>query len=849
MKKKILKRLGSFVLVCFMVVLNFVGFVVPATAEEIVQNSCFYDQYINLDHEETNLLAGIETYESEVDPNSSNPDVQIVHDRIGEIEFCIEKDPEFGFYYSIALPTNQYYVLKYHVDAQHTRQMKICTVEERLQDMHILYNAYSHVPIVLAEVSSRSEAFTSGIVEYSPVIFISTEYAYQYVWIPYIYEPELYVVKTADVGYNAAKTSFRKDMKELFGGRIDYRKFQTMRDDSMTGAYIDILAAYSDAVYSDWDAAFYESGNDYLYIYDCFGEFPTGGSIQYTSEVSQELIRVSSYSPFTKFRIEHPVREFSNDGNLSSFPIQSITLNFGTYSRTYSFQNFYVTIEYTNRTDWKIQKVSFGGEQKLRLNIDYTYWRQADYSAHPDHPGVIGWHNQIDSIYFGVPNALLDGQRLVDAKLEYQKVTTKPIVVTKTDEFIQTDPNGPKTYVHEWFETTAADPSNELTHNQGWVRYQKGVPYFYADPALWSKIALIDQHPTFDIQFNVRTSSPNNLHSVYWAFDVEDPTIVDKVPNPGSTTGLSSSALSHPDASVSPDRLEQWMIHYDLTGATTTYTAANPDYRVGSSVPETVQVNGILFDHAEPRGTYYASQIAGRVLEQFGNNDNFWQNLKVGWNYAFAHLFNTVDEQNVVVGFSDFEIRDISDLNDENGDHKFALADKIDLQNRFRSCMANDETLILMPFDTSQYYSVPLYGWYKEGNVDSGSEDTFNGYLAIMDMYLDLHVIELYFQNAVGEVIPVEVTSNHINGIAHVSPAPGNAELNEYAGETLKNMFQRTGKSIWGFLKKALVIIAVVVIVLIILRLVIWIVGRKRSNNTTVVIRDDAPRRNRRRRR
>lgn len=827
MKKAILKRLGSFILVCFMVVVNIFVLLVPSSAES--ENFAdVYNYYSNLSICEENLFEGIseifnglgyEGFKSNVSWNG------FFFESISGIGETIQ--------FTVFLPINAYFVM---ANLGGTNSFHNYFY---LSDQSDYFNSTYYTIYRDSLFDASHDYYYSGIFKTDQNFRILT------VQFPRSFYPELYRVNEFDTVYDVSKTRFSEDMEKLFGGSIDLSKFSTKRVpvEQRTSPYVDFLAFYSDANWGDWSDPSYQSGNDYFYIYDCYGEIPESGSIR-VDGVDYDLTRVSGDRFFTKFKSAVCIPFATGDSNSGRYQVDSITLDFllGD-SRTYSFQNFYVTIEYTNRTDWKIQKVSFGGEQKLRLNIDYTYWRQADYSAHPDHPGVTGWHNQIDSIYFGIPNALLQGQRLVDAKLEYQKVTTKPIVVTQTSENI----NG--TYVSKWFEETAQDPNNELTHNQGWVRYQKGVPYFYADPALWSKIALIDQHPIFDYQFNVRTSCPNDLHSVYWAFDVEDPTLVDKVPNPGSTTGLSSSALSHPDASVSPDRLEQWMIHYDLTGATTTYTAANPDYRVGSSVPETVQVNGILFDHAEPRGTYYASQIAGRVLEQFGNNDNFWQNLKVGWNYAFAHLFNTVDEQNVVVGFSDFEIRDISDLNDENGDHKFALADKIDLQNRFRSCMANDETLILMPFDTSQYYSAPLYGWYKEGNVDSGSEDTFNGYLAIMDMYLDLHVIELYFENAVGEVIPVEVTSNHINGIAHVTPAPGNAELNEYAGETLKNMFQKTGKNIFDFLKKALVIIAVVVILLVVLRLVIWIVGRKQSNNTTVVIRDDAPRRNRRRRR
>jgi len=820
MKKRIWQRLGAVLLVCCMAVLGCLAAFFPASAEEEQMSVRIYKQYSNLVVSGSNLLEGVLPYLETLENDASFHDVPF-----GDLTAVRGEIHDGEAFIHFELEAEKFYVVK--------GILSYGSIELR-NSTSAPYDSINLIP-------SNSSGMTDTYVFY-------TDQNYRFLYLydrDYYHSWNLYEVESFDTVYDVSLTTFSDDMGELFGGSIDLSKFSTKRvpADQRSSPYIDILAFYSDVNWGEWSSnssPSYQSGNDYFYIYNCYGEFPLSGSIR-VDGLDCDLTRVSGNRFFTKFK-SAVSRQFNIAEIKSRFPVDSITLNFTDgSSRMYPFQNFYIAMEYTNLTDWKIQEVSFSGEQKLKLDIGYTYWRQADYSSKG-----IGWHNQVDSIYFGIPSALLRGQRLVDAKLEYQKVTTKPIVVTQTSENI----NG--TYVHEWFETTAQDPNNELTHNQGWVRYQKGVPYFYADPALWSKIALIDQHPTFDNQFNVRTSSPNNLHSVYWAFDVEDPTVVDKVPNPGSTTGLSSAALSDPRSSVSRDRLEQWMVNYTLDGATTTYTAANPAYRVGSTVPETVQVNGILFDHAEPRGTYYASQISGRVLEQYGNNHNFWGNLAVGWNYAFAHLFNAVDEQDAVLGFSDFVIDSIDKINDENdanGDHKFAMADMEKLQKRFRSCEANGETLILMPFDTSQYYSAPLYGWYKEGNVDSGSEDAFNGYLAIMDMYLDLHVIELYFQNAIGEVIPAPVTSNHINGIADVTPAPGNAELNEYAGEALKNMFQRTGKNIWDFLKKALVIIAVVVIVLIVLRLVIWIVGRKQSNNTTVVIRDDAPRRNRRRRR
>lgn len=838
MKKRFLKRIGAMILVCFMVVLNLVGLIFPTSADEndsLPSSAHIYTQYENLVTKGEDLLSDVWSYLSDATVDYYGANVSLYEAPFEKIQNVPIND--FMIVEAYWHGTAEEFVLKLEVESLKLYVLKNLT---SIESASLVNSSDEELGPVVGRYDSTLEEKHDSYIFYTDDEFLYLRIG------TYGTHVRLYEVESFDTAFDISTSSVRTDLDELFN--IDLSKFSTKRVSysRRTSPYIDFVGAYSDVVYGEWGTNSYQSGSDYLYIYDCYDESPQSGVLYYggNSEGTVNLIKVSHINFFTKFKVEsHLPRMFriSEGSNETLTKIEYIQLNYlGGDSRIYPFQNFHIITEYTNRTDWKVQKVTFSGSQKLKLDIDYTYWRQADYSTKG-----IGWHNQIDSIYFGVPNAILQDHRLIDAKLEYQKVTTKPIVVTQTSENI----NG--TYVSKWFEETAQDPNNELTHNQGWVRYQKGVPYFYADPALWQKIALIDQHPTFDYQFNVRTSSPNNLYSVYWAFDVEDPTIVDKVPNPGSTTGLSSAALSDSRSTVTREELERWMVDYDLDGATTTYTAANPDYKDGSSLPETVQVNGILFDHAEPRGTYLASQVAGRVLEQYGNEDNFWKNLNVGWRYAFAHLLNTIDEQNDVVSFSKFEIHsiyEIDDENDANGDHKFAMQDMVNLQNRFRSCEASDQTLILMPFDTSQYYCAPFYGWYKEGNVDSGSEDAFNGYLAIMDMYLDLHVIELYVENAVGEIIPVEVTSNHINGIADVTHAPGSVELDHYAGETIKNKFRKAGENFWDFLKKVLVIIAIVVIILVVLRLVTWIGGRRQSN-TTVVIRDDDPPRKRRWRR
>ena len=456
MKKAILKRLGSFILVCFMVVVNIFVLLVPASAEEAVQTAKLYEDYYNLDvDEEADLLNGASDLFDGMSPNQSSNDVLYLNG----YRICNRSINQYGSK-SLVIELEQYayYVLK----------------RTSGNGAVLLQTLYSNGSAPNFQIPSGRFAG-----DYSPILF--TDKNYYKLEIGKVDDYVLFEVRAFDVPYDVSKTSFQKDMQELFNGQIDLSKFITtnlVSSDQRTSPYLDIVAFYSDANWGDWNNPAYQSGNDYLYIYNCYGETPTGGSIRIAGD-DYVLTCVSMDRFFTKFKSVLPRQFAIDERNLGRFPIDFITLNFTNgSSRIYPFQNFYITIEYTNRTDWQVKKVSFSGEQKLKLDIDYTYWRQADYSTKG-----IGWHNQIDSIYFGIPNALLQGLRLVDAKLEYQKVTTKPIVVTKTDEYIEGDsipgdPSGNRTYVHEWFETTAKHPDNELTSDWGWVRYQTGKPYF-----------------------------------------------------------------------------------------------------------------------------------------------------------------------------------------------------------------------------------------------------------------------------------------------------------------------------------------------------------------------------------
>ncbi|MBQ3639630.1 MAG: hypothetical protein II955_03830, partial [Clostridia bacterium] len=110
MKKKFLKRLCSFVLVCFMVVLNIVGFVVPASAEETIRLAELYEDYYNLDaDEDVNLLDGAFDLFDGMSPNQSSNDVLYLNG----YRICNRSINQYGSK-SLVIELEQYayYVLK-----------------------------------------------------------------------------------------------------------------------------------------------------------------------------------------------------------------------------------------------------------------------------------------------------------------------------------------------------------------------------------------------------------------------------------------------------------------------------------------------------------------------------------------------------------------------------------------------------------------------------------------------------------------------------------------------------------------------------------------------------------------
>lgn len=160
---------------------------------------------------------------------------------------------------------------------------------------------------------------------------------------------------------------------------------------------------------------------------------------------------------------------------------------------------------------------------------------------------------------------------------------------------------------------------------------------------------------------------------------------------------------------------------------------------------------------------------------------------------------------------------DSSYISGKSDEYHFAESETSKLVSACSRSKKYGESLYLVNFNVSDYYA---------HSFDSGLSSC-EGYMSIQDVYLDMNVLTLFFENAHGEVYPLSVESNHINGVADVTPAPEEEQMNAAATEALKNWFANETSPWWEslleFLKKLFTVIVILLLVALVLRVISWV--------------------------
>lgn len=520
----------------------------------------------------------------------------------------------------------------------------------------------------------------------------------------------LYQVASFDMSYDVRYTSFDEDHAELFP-EIDLEKYK-----GVTGDFIELITIYEDIEIAEdytWD------GQVYLYLFNASGKQVTGGTLTCPDDdgnrTSFSMVPVVSGNPFGEtvdwhfLKLEvtgHWWHQYlkNADGtpNIHSRKreITDLTLTYwDKTSKTFPY-NGEIKIEDTLE-DGKVTGSAVTGdfESEVNLEINYTYYR-TDTS-----PNGAYYHNQVDSIYFNVPNYLKEAYgKLVDVKLSYRRARTKPIIVT----------------------------DNEALYHD--LLANIGVPvssYDSTKPTLSHLKSQESNKLIYDFTYNKNLGTPAGSHV---------------------------TLTSEQDC----DRLLYAFLVDDVHAGVR---------EAGSTVPRQELVDW-LYSYTQK---YYPDSFVGPILAYQGANG-----------------------------------RILGDL--------FSEADEEDLQNCFRKSELTDSTMYLVRFNVSQYREIPLSAelngvWYD-------TNDSEPAYMAEQDIYLNLHVLELTYENEVGVRTVVPVSSNHIDAVADVTTEKTPDQIAQQTGQELAvnlgSFWQSLLDQLGTFGKILGLILGIVVLVLIV---------------------------------
>ena len=374
--------------------------------------------------------------------------------------------------------------------------------------------------------------------------------------------------------------------------------------------------------------------------------------------------------------------------------------------------------------------------ETVELNVNHTYWRSKTSNR------GLGYQNQLDTVYFTVPNSLLEEYgKLQRIKAEWYEYLTKDIVVTSNKEVY----NAVKDYIGK---------SNLSGLNYGfaenlqevWTSEHQTHPYYKAD---WS----------FNHSVTAGNSiSGTNILPLYYLLSTANWCDIGAYDPYGDITlagGVSGNALYDYILNYSKDAKGETLSIKDGVISADLFESDIEDYRKIDNEHGKIE-NGY---------SYYDFDVDVDILDwQAYNPDDhkFSENKKLyGWWKALWGNYDKVDE-----GFDAEYVSPILMLKDEDlkgtpesiSDRLFVNYNDVEaLKELQEKAKNNDETVVLFRFALTDYYS-------KEVNITQArSSNSYyikqtdgEAYRAKQSVFLDFDIIQLTFSR--GEelnVIPV----------------------------------------------------------------------------------------------
>lgn len=366
----------------------------------------------------------------------------------------------------------------------------------------------------------------------------------------------------------------------------------------------------------------------------------------------------------------------------------------------------------------------------VELDVKHTFYRTKSHSS------GAGWQNQLDTVYFSVPQKFFDMYgKLQRIKAEWYEYKTKDIIVTSNSDFY----NSALPYL--------GVPVIKEYDKWGYPKYNSDVGYSLGQDAgdagdmsiaKWGwNLGNEYLHPYADV--------------LYYLFLVDSIDEYDPYADIVDIGGVGSNALyeriKNYDKSFNNGTLpiKHSQISADL------FESDIDDYRKMDTTFGKIQQGYSYYD--------FDADVDLQHLNSWqSTNPSFWDNW-VNWGLWDAIIGNYPKEETVTL--SPIEIIDSNDVRGtakEVSDKLYVnSADVSMLQSYVSTATSKNEVVVLFRFATTDYYSAPV-DIMQLGKGFLGSDKHISGqaYRAFESVFLDFDIIQLtFYKDGVYHVIPV----------------------------------------------------------------------------------------------
>ena len=396
--------------------------------------------------------------------------------------------------------------------------------------------------------------------------------------------------------------------------------------------------------------------------------------------------------------------------------------------RTFRFSGFARNLGPTNAESTLTTTTT--GLRTLPLDVHHTWYR-----TNTSNRGI-GWQNQVNSVYFAVPNEILDefGQ-LQRIMAEWWEFVTQPMIVTSHTEF------------YNRFRSLVGRSVVDRTDLEfGLFRNWQSIAHM---PGYWSA----------DWTFNegairgTRLGHSNPQEFIYYLF------LVDEIRR------WNMAESSFPVGGVSDQQLLNHILNY------------NTSFRNGTLYLGGRYISADLFSDTIDQRRLDAGMVRGHNVVEIDAGDTvdifFYEDVRLStwWERLWGagrHQLNELTDRTIAPIFQLPARFPTGISHDELGSQWFVRAeDVLKLREFHQEATRNNERVFLFRFAVTEYYSEWLTiiqrAWSFLGQTPINDET----YMAQTTVFMNFNIITLTFRGEFGYYV-IPVVSNPI----HITPGP-----------------------------------------------------------------------------